>query len=77
MQKLIDIFSMGGPVMIPLAGLGFVGAIIFLERLLYLYKGQIRAVEFVSGIKTALKNRRLLEAITICDESFGPTPRIV
>ena len=55
MQKLIDIFSMGGPVMIPLAGLGFVGAIIFLERLLYLHKGQIRAVEFVSGIKTALK----------------------
>ena len=77
MQKLIDIFSMGGPVMIPLAGLGFVGAIIFLERLLYLHKGQIRAVEFVSGIKTALKNRRLLEAITICDESFGPIPRIV
>ena len=56
MQKLIDIFSMGGPVMIPLAGLGFVGAIIFLERLLYLHKGQIRAVEFVSGIKTALLN---------------------
>jgi len=63
--------------MIPLAGLAFVGAIIFLERLLYLHKGQIRAVEFVAGIKTALKSRRLLEALTICDESFGPIPRVV
>lgn len=63
--------------MIPLASLAIVGAVIFLERLLYLHKGQIRALEFVSGIKEALKKRRLLEAITICDESFGPIPRIV
>ena len=77
MEKILDIFRMGGPVMIPLAGLALIGAIIFIERLLYLHKGQIRTIEFVSGIKTALKNRRLLEAITICDESFGPVPRIV
>lgn len=77
MEKIIHIFEMGGPMMIPLAAIGFVGFIIFFERLLYLHKGQIRAVEFVSGIKTALKNRRLLEALTICDESFGPVPRTV
>ncbi len=63
--------------MVPLAALAFIGVIIFIERLLYLHKGQIRAIEFVAGIKTALKNRRLLEAITICDESYGPIPRIV
>lgn len=57
--------------------MAFIGVIIFIERLLYLHKGQIRAIEFVAGIKTALKNRRLLEAITICDESYGPIPRIV
>lgn len=68
---------MGGPMMVPLAALAFIGVIIFIERLLYLHKGQIRAIEFVAGIKTALKNRRLLEAITICDESYGPIPRIV
>ncbi len=63
--------------MIPLMALAIVGATIFLERLLYLHKGQIKAVEFLSGIKTALKNRRLLEAVTICDETFGPVPRVV
>lgn len=63
--------------MFPLAVVAFVGAVIFLERLLYLHKGQIKAEGFVSGIKTALKNRRLLEALTLCDESFGPIPRVV
>ena len=63
--------------MVPIAAIAFAGAIIFVERLLYLHKGQIRAAEFVSGIKTALKKRRLLEAITICEESFGPVPRVV
>ena len=77
MQKLIDIFHSGGPVMYPLALLAFIALVIFLERFLCLHKGKIHAVEFVSGIKTSLKKRRLLEAITICDESFGPIPRIV
>lgn len=63
--------------MFPLAALGFAGIIIFLERLLYLHKGQIRAVEFVSGIKSILKKKRILEALTLCDESFGPIPRVV
>lgn len=77
MEKILEIFRLGGPMMIPLAALAFIGGIIFLERLLYLHKGQIKAVEFVSGIKAALKKRRTLEAITICDESFGPVPRVV
>ena len=68
---------MGGPMMIPLAAAGFIGAVIFLERLLYLHKGQIRAAEFVAGIKAALKNKRLLEGLALCDESFGPIPRVV
>jgi len=77
MEKIINIFELGGPMMIPLAGIAFIGIIIFLERLLYLHKGQIRAVEFVAGIKEALKKRRLLEAVTICDETYGPIPRVV
>ena len=77
MEKIIDIFELGGPMMLPLALLAAAAALIFLERLLYLHKGQIRAVEFVAGIKTALKKRRLLEAVTICDESYGPIPRVV
>ena len=55
MEKITDIFKLGGPMMIPLALLAVAGILIFVERFLYLHKGQIRAVEFVAGIKTALK----------------------
>lgn len=77
MQNVIDFFNAGGPMMYPLALLAFIILIMFSERLLYLHKGQIRAVEFVAGIKESLKKRRLLEAITICDESYGPVPCVV
>ncbi len=63
--------------MIPLSALALAAIIISLERFFYLHKGQIRAQEFVDGIKTVLKKKRLLEAITICDESVGPIPRVV
>ncbi len=68
---------MGGATMYPLALLMFIACVIFLERFLYLHKGKIRAIEFVAGIKSSLVKNRLLEAITICDESFGPIPRVV
>lgn len=77
MEKITNILTLGGPMMVPIILLAIAGGIIFLERLLYLHKGQIRAVEFVSGIKEALKKRRVLEAVTICDESYGPIPRVV
>ncbi len=77
MEKFLHIFDLGGPMMFPLIALALVGVIIFLERLFFLHKGQIRAEEFVSGIKTALKKRRLLEALTICDETPGAIPRVV
>lgn len=77
MEKILNIFQMGGAMMIPLAVIAFIAIIIFLERFFYLHKGQISAVEFVDGIKAVLKKHRLLEAITICDESVGPVPRVV
>ena len=77
MQKLIVLFNSGGPMMYPLVLLALVMFVIFLERFLYLHKGQIRAVEFVSGIKESLKKKRVLEAITICEESAAPVPRII
>lgn len=77
MDNFLHILNLGGPMMIPLIALALVGLTIFLERVFFLHKGQIRAEEFVSGIKTALKKRRLLEALTICDETPGVIPRIV
>ncbi len=77
MEKFLNILQSGGPMMVPLGLLALIGLTLFLERLFFLHKGQIRAMEFVSGIKEALKKRRLLEALTLCDETPGPVPRIV
>ena len=77
LENILNVFKLGGPMMVPLVFLALAGIVIFLERFLYLHKGQIRAKEFVSGIKSILKKKRLLEALTLCDESYGPVPRVV
>lgn len=63
--------------MVPIIAAGVVAGVIFLERFLYLHKSQIRATDFMDGIKTPLKAGRLLEALTICDETPCPVSRVV
>lgn len=60
-----------------LLALGFVGVMLFIERSLYLHRGQIRAKAFVDGIKNTLAKRRLVEALTLCEETPGPVAAVV
>ena len=57
--------------------LGIVGVMLFIERVLYLHRGQIRAKAFVDGIKNILAKRRLIEALTVCEETPGPVAAVV
>ena len=50
---------------------------VFLERVLYLHRGQIRAKAFIEGIKNILAKRRLVEALTVCEETPGPVAAVV
>lgn len=50
---------------------------IFVERLLYLHRGQIRAKAFIDGVKNILAKRRLVEALTVCEETPGPVAAVV
>lgn len=70
-------FARGGPMMWVLVALGFVGVMLFVERTLYLHRGQIRAKAFVDGIKNILAKRRLVEALTVCEETPGPVAAVV
>jgi biopolymer transport protein ExbB len=70
-------FARGGPMMWVLLTLGLLGAMLFLERLLFLHRGQIRAKAFIDGIKNALAKRRLVEALTLCEETPGPVAAVV
>lgn len=71
------LFSRGGPVMWVLAALALLGLVLFVERVLFLHRGQIRAKAFLDGIKNALAKRRLVEALTLCEEAPGPVAAVV
>lgn len=60
-----------------LAALAVLGLMLFVERVLFLHRGQIRAKAFLDGIKNALAKRRLVEALTLCEETPGPVAAVV
>lgn len=72
-----SLFAKGGPMIWVLLALGFLGVMLFIERVLYLHKGQIRAKAFLDGIKNILAKRRLIEALTVCEETPGPVAAVV
>lgn len=60
-----------------LAILALVGVMVFVERLLFLHRGQIRSTSFISGVKNILAKRRIVEALTVCEETPGPVAAVV
>lgn len=60
-----------------LLALGMFALVLFVERTLYLHRGQIAAKAFVDGIKNILVKRRLVEALTVCEETPGPVAAVV
>jgi len=60
-----------------LLALGLLTVLLTLERGLFLHRGQIRATTFLEGIKNILAKRRLVEALTVCEETPGPVAAVV
>lgn len=73
----LSVFSRGGPVMWLMLGLSLAGLVVFMERMLYLHRAQIRSTAFLNGIKNILAKKRLMEAITVCEETPGPVAAVV
>ena len=67
----------GGVVMYPLLFVSLLGFVLFIERALFLHKGQIGTEDFLSGIKNLVRKKRLVEALTLCEDTPGPMARIV
>jgi biopolymer transport protein ExbB len=57
------LFAQGGPVMWLLVIVGIVALAIFVERALFLHRGQIRSTEFLQGIRNLLQKGRLKAAL--------------
>src|SRR5690606_36926034 len=72
-----NILTSGGPMMIVVLLMAVIGVVLFIERTLFFHRGQIRSTAFVDGIKNILAKRRLVEALTVCEETPGPVAAVV
>ncbi len=79
MQKifLIDLFTSGGPVMIPIMLCSVLGLAILIERIRFYYRNQNNAAAFMKKIKTALTTRNFVDAMRICREENTPIANVV
>ena len=57
--------------------LGLAALVVFVERALFLHRGQIRSTDFLNGIKNLLEKNRLMEALTLSEETPGPVAKVV
>lgn len=57
--------------------LGLLCMLLVIERTLFLHRGQIRSTAFIGGIKNILAKRRIVEALTVCEETPGPVAAVV
>lgn len=72
-----SLLAKGGPMMFVVLLMFIVGVVLFIERTLYLHRGQIRSKPFLEGIKNTLEKRRIVEALTLCEETPGPVAAVV
>ena len=73
----LSLLKQGGPMMWVLLAVSLFGFIVFIERTLFLHRGQIRTSQFLEGIRNLVKRGRRLEALTLCEDIPGPIPGIV
>ena len=71
------LLSNGGPMMWLIFAASAVAIAVFVERLLHYHRAQINTTEFLSGVRNVLKRENVVEAISICDATPGPVPRLV
>src|SRR5512135_694331 len=77
MLKLPGLLAHGGPVMYLLLLVSAVAVVVFIERFLHCHRAQINSTEFLNGVRTVLKRNNVVEALSICDATPGPVPRLV
>jgi biopolymer transport protein ExbB len=77
MLKLPELIAHGGTVMYLLLLASAVGVVVFIERFLHCHRAQINSTEFLNGVRTVLKRKNVVEALSICDATPGPVARLV
>ena len=75
--ELFDKFQQGGVVMWPMFLMSIAALAAFVERVLFLHRNQIHSRKFLAGIENSLSKGRLVEALTVCQDTPGPAAAMV
>jgi biopolymer transport protein ExbB len=73
----LTLIRQGGVLMYPLLIISIIGFVLFAERTLFLHKRHIGSEVFLNGIKNLVRKRRIVEALTLCEDTPGPIANIV
>lgn len=74
---MLSFLSDGGPMLTVIILASAIAITVFVERLLYCHRARINATEFLNGVRTVMKRDNVVEALSICDATPGPIPRLV
>jgi biopolymer transport protein ExbB len=74
---LPKLIAHGGPIIWLLFVASSVAVAIAIERILFYHRAQINSMEFLAGIRNVLRRENVVEAISICEATAGPIPRLV
>ena len=76
-MKYLTILQQGGPVFVLIGICALVAAFVFVRKWFEFYRAQVNINEIVAGLINVLRRDGMIEAITLCDNSPGPVPRVL
>ena len=76
-MKYLSMLQQGGPVIALIALCALIAAFIFIWKWFEFYRAQMDVNEIVTGLTNVLRRDGMIEAITLCDNSPGPVPRVL
>ena len=74
---MLEVIQKGGPVMIPILGLFFIGTVIIIERLIFFHKIKVDEDKMINRLKEALKQNHYQEALSICETNPSPVTNLM
>ena len=76
-RPMLDYMQKGGPLMWLILFCSVLAGAVFLERVTYFHRAQIRVGEFIRGLATLLQRRSVAEARMECEGTPGPIARVI
>ena len=74
-SKLPELLSNPMSVLLLLAAA--LGVVVFIERYVHYHRVQINTTEFIGGLRNVIRQKNLVEAISICEATPSPAARLV